>query len=159
MVIKGFVTLGLITRLDDMFAAGFPQAVKDNANALDESGIMKMEQDNNTTTKVFKRFWKDIKKACSCTNIVPDYNLQEEEGMNEREKIRAMHKAMKQRKKIEDLRQSRNCCEAFVALFLDLLINLVFNIYINLLIIFFNYFGGILVIFVQIVGFYYQQFT
>ena len=25
MIIKGFVTLGLVTRLDDMFAASFPE--------------------------------------------------------------------------------------------------------------------------------------
>ena len=42
MVIKGFVTLGLITRLDDMFAASFPGELKENAEALSASGVLKM---------------------------------------------------------------------------------------------------------------------
>ena len=37
MIIKGFVTLGLIVRLDDMFATSFPDQVIENAEALNES--------------------------------------------------------------------------------------------------------------------------
>lgn len=60
MVIKGFVTLGLITRVDDMFASNFPGEMKNNAEALSDSGQLKMQQDNNTTDKVFKRFLRSL---------------------------------------------------------------------------------------------------
>ena len=49
MIIKGFVTLGLITRLDDMFAASFPEAIKENAETLNDMDLLKMSEDNNST--------------------------------------------------------------------------------------------------------------
>ena len=46
---------------------------------------------------------------------------------------------------------------AFMVLLTDLFINFFFTFIQNLLIIYFNYFGGILVIFIQMIGFYYVQ--
>ena len=162
MVIKGFVTLGLITRLDDMFAASFPGELKENAEALSDSGVLKMEQDNNTTGKVFKRFCRSITETCSYDNgskrIMNEDLSNSGAGLSEKDRIRQVHKAMKEKIKEEEKRAEQGCLRAFTRLFLDLLINLTYSITTTLLIVFFNYFGGILVIFVQMLGFYYMNF-
>ena len=115
-----------------------------------------MEQDHNTTPKVFKRFWRSMKLTCAYEN---GKRIMQEEGvmdqhLDEKDKIRAVHKAMIEKKKEEDKRAEKGCVRAFIRLFLDLMINITYALLTTLLIVFFNYFGGILVIFVQMIGFY-----
>ena len=49
MVIKGFATLCLIIKLDDMFASTIPAEISDNAEALTDSNSMVITDDRNTT--------------------------------------------------------------------------------------------------------------
>lgn len=62
MITKGFVTLMMITKIDDSFAGTFPEEVFENAKELGMSGQLKIGEDNNTTSKVCKRF------TLSCRN-------------------------------------------------------------------------------------------
>ena len=61
LIIKGFATIALVIKLDNMFAAGFPDEIKDNAEELNASGRLKMEPDDNSTKAVLKRFYKELK--------------------------------------------------------------------------------------------------
>ena len=62
-----------------------------------------MQEDSNTTEKVFKRFWKDMKNACDCSRKkgVP---LMDEEllGLSDKERIRKTHKMLAIRRKEEE---------------------------------------------------------
>ena len=60
---------------------------------------------------------------------------------------------LKKQKKMKSA--GANLCRATIVFLLDMLMNLIYTVMINLQVVFFNYFGGIFVIFVQMLGFYY----
>ena len=55
MIIKTFVTLGLVSSIDNMFTGNLPQAIKDNAAKLNSSGSLRMSEDRNTFKKMLIR--------------------------------------------------------------------------------------------------------
>ena len=61
MIIKGFATLCLIIKLDDMFASSLSEELSENAEALSDSNQLVMPTDHNTTRIIVKKFWKEIK--------------------------------------------------------------------------------------------------
>ena len=54
MIIKSFVALGFVIKVDDMFSENFPDEIKDTASNL----VLVIGKDTNT----FKRIWKGIRK-------------------------------------------------------------------------------------------------
>ena len=55
---KSFVALGILVTVDNMFVSCLPLEIKLNGAAVNKSGVLKITEDNNTTKKVLKRFWK-----------------------------------------------------------------------------------------------------
>jgi len=55
MIIKSFVALGFVIRIDDMFSENFPKEIKDTAGDLE----LIIGKDQNT----YKKIWKRIKKS------------------------------------------------------------------------------------------------
>ena len=55
-IIKSYVTIGFILNIDNMFTGNFPQEVKQNAEKVNDSKVLKMGTDYNTFSKVYKRF-------------------------------------------------------------------------------------------------------
>lgn len=55
MIIKSFVALGFVIKVDDMFSENFPEEIKDTANSM----VLTIGKDQNT----FKKIWKRIQKA------------------------------------------------------------------------------------------------
>jgi hypothetical protein len=51
MIIKSFVALGFVTKIDDMFSENFPAEIKDTASNL----VLIIGKDQNTNRKIFKR--------------------------------------------------------------------------------------------------------
>ena len=51
MIIKSFVALGFVTKIDDMFSENFPVEIKDTAANL----VLVIGKDQNTNKKIFKR--------------------------------------------------------------------------------------------------------
>ena len=58
MIIKSFVALGFVTKIDDMFSENFPVEIKDTAASLK----LIIGQDQNTTKKIWNRFKRERKK-------------------------------------------------------------------------------------------------
>lgn len=54
-MINGYVALGFILTIDDLFQDIFPQVLKDNVDNLNESGLLVMSEDNNTAQKLIRR--------------------------------------------------------------------------------------------------------
>ena len=65
MITKAFVALLFVTSIDDTFAASFPKDVVDNADQLNDSGIMQIGKDQNSFEKIFKR----LCRSCNCTEF------------------------------------------------------------------------------------------
>jgi len=55
MIIKSFVALGFVIRIDDMFSENFPKEIKDTAEDL----VLIIGRDQNT----YKKIWRRIKRA------------------------------------------------------------------------------------------------
>jgi len=55
MIIKSFVALGFVIKIDDMFSENFPKEIKDTAENL----VLIIGKDQNT----YKKIWKRIKKS------------------------------------------------------------------------------------------------
>ena len=55
MIIKSFVALGFVIKIDDMFSENFPKEIKDTAADLE----LIIGKDQNT----YKKIWRRIKKA------------------------------------------------------------------------------------------------
>jgi hypothetical protein len=55
MIIKNFVALGFVIKVDDMFSENFPDEIKDTATSM----TLTIGKDQNT----FKKIWKRIQKA------------------------------------------------------------------------------------------------
>lgn len=64
-IIKGFVSLGFVTRIDDMFSENFPNEIKDTAKNIE----LVIGKDANTNKKIMQRLtkanqgWKGYKEA------------------------------------------------------------------------------------------------
>jgi hypothetical protein len=54
MIIKSFVALGFVTKIDDMFSENFPQEIKETSENL----TLVIGKDQNTYSKLWKRFKK-----------------------------------------------------------------------------------------------------
>ena len=68
MIIKSFVALGFVIKVDDMFSENFPDEIKDTANAM----TLTIGKDQNTFKKIWKRIKaqsKSSKKKMSCGDI------------------------------------------------------------------------------------------
>jgi len=61
MIIKSFVALGFVTKIDDMFSENFPQEIKDTAKDL----TLVIGKDQNTYSKIWRRFRKARKNGGS----------------------------------------------------------------------------------------------
>lgn len=57
MIIKSFVALGFVIKIDDMFSENFPKEIKATA----EDTVLIIGKDQNTYSKIFKRMKKDYK--------------------------------------------------------------------------------------------------
>lgn len=55
MIIKSFVALGFVIKIDDMFSENFPKEIKATA----EDTVLIIGKDQNTYSKIFKRMKKD----------------------------------------------------------------------------------------------------
>ena len=55
MITKNYVTLAFILSIDNLFADSFPDDIKANAQYINNNGIMKMGEDQNTFQKIKKR--------------------------------------------------------------------------------------------------------
>ena len=70
MIIKGYATIALVLKLDDMFAASFPSDILENAKAINrDEDDMKMkdsQMSHNSTVTVFTRFFKAVTVFCGC---------------------------------------------------------------------------------------------
>lgn len=66
-IIKGYATIQISVRLDDMFAKNFPQSAFDNAAAMNAKGHLKFTEDHNTTSAIFARYWKTIQRTFACS--------------------------------------------------------------------------------------------
>lgn len=64
MIIKSFVALGFVTKIDDMFSENFPVEIKDTAANL----VLVIGKDQNTNKKIFKRI-----KVARKNGVSPDY--------------------------------------------------------------------------------------
>jgi len=62
MIIKSFVALGFVIKIDDMFAENFPQEIKSTAKTLE----LQIGQDQNT--------FKKIRKRLTAKNVTPNYS-------------------------------------------------------------------------------------
>jgi hypothetical protein len=69
MIIKTFVTLGIISVIDQMFAGVLPKALKTNAQALNSARALRMAQDQNSWSMIWHRVKKDPK---ALRKAVPD---------------------------------------------------------------------------------------
>lgn len=58
MIIKSFVALGFVIKIDDMFSENFPNEIKNTASDL----RLTIGKDQNTFKKILKRFSKDKQK-------------------------------------------------------------------------------------------------
>ena len=65
MIIKSFVALGFVTKIDDMFSENFPVEIKDTAANL----VLVIGKDQNTNKKIFKR----LRSARSKKGVSADY--------------------------------------------------------------------------------------
>jgi hypothetical protein len=54
-VIRSFVSLGFVIKIDDMFSENFPKEIKDTASNME----LIVGKDQNTFSKIFKRIMKD----------------------------------------------------------------------------------------------------
>lgn len=54
-IIKSYVTIGFILRINYMFAENLPNELRVNADKLNESGTLVMGEDRNTFHKLYKR--------------------------------------------------------------------------------------------------------
>ena len=59
MIIKSFVALGFVTKIDDMFSENFPAEIMDTASKLK----LVIGKDQNTFKKIWKRFKRDRSKG------------------------------------------------------------------------------------------------
>ena len=66
MIIKGFVALGFIIKVDDMLSETFPKSFKDNAKKM----VLVNGPDQNTYKKIAKRLKRDKKPVEAFTNIL-----------------------------------------------------------------------------------------
>ena len=55
LITKSFVALRLVVSIDDMFASTLPQEILVNAYKLNSETKLKLSEDHNTYTKIFKR--------------------------------------------------------------------------------------------------------
>lgn len=55
-IIKSYVAMAFIIQIDNIFVTLFPDEIIENTKALNKSGLLKMTVDNNTTSRVVKRF-------------------------------------------------------------------------------------------------------
>lgn len=65
MIIKSFVALGFVTKIDDMFSENFPNEIKSTADSIH----LIIGKDQNTNRKI----WARIQKARKNVNKSPDY--------------------------------------------------------------------------------------
>lgn len=75
MITKAFVALLFVTSIDDTFAASFPQDVLDNADQLNESGLMKITTDQNSFKKIMKRLYRKCTCKDKAAGPATEYNL------------------------------------------------------------------------------------
>lgn len=60
MIIKSFVALGFVTKIDDMFSENFPKEIKDTAADLE----LVIGKDQNSYKKILKRMRKNSDRGC-----------------------------------------------------------------------------------------------
>ena len=58
MIVKSYVTMGAICQIANQFAATLPKEVFENARILNDSGILKIGTDNNSTDIILKRLYQ-----------------------------------------------------------------------------------------------------
>ena len=122
-IIKAFATCAFVTTVDDVFAANFPQSIKENAKKLNKTKSLLVEKDHNSYTKVFKRLWKGI----SCKKIMTENMM-----TGEQERVNPLTIVFQE--------------------LANLAINFWYQIVVNIQVIFYNYFIGLLCVIIQLVG-------
>lgn len=55
MIIKSFVTVAFIVKIDDAFAGTLPESIKANADNINENNPLTFGPDNNTFAKIWQR--------------------------------------------------------------------------------------------------------
>lgn len=71
MIIKSFVALGFVTKIDDMFSENFPVEIKETAANL----VLVIGKDQNTNKKIFKRLRSARNKGVSADYKQAFFNL------------------------------------------------------------------------------------
>ena len=130
-ITKGYVTLSLVVGIDDMFAPTLPADIRENADNLNKSQMLRLSKDNNSYTLIFGRIKKLILSYVCCFS----------------------------KKHQHWARTQRHLTQGLPDEFMNLIVNIWYTILMNFQVIIFNYFCGVLCIIVQIVGFYYTMYN
>ena len=150
MITKAFVTLLSVTNIDDIFSQFLPVDILENADELNDSDKMYIGVDNNTLKKICGRIFNSLKGEELTDNLDIAYNLDDpvQKSVYFKNKFRSERK----------LRRRVNVCWQILYAFLDILVNIWYYLLFNLHILVYNYFGGLIVIFIQAIGLYLQYY-